>query len=73
MRELECSSTASNVKRYGFNGKENDDEVKGRGNASDFGARVYDARLGKFLSVDPLLKEFPWNSPYSFAENDVIR
>ncbi|MFM7857270.1 MAG: hypothetical protein ACKO96_36460 [Flammeovirgaceae bacterium] len=25
------------------------------------------------LSVDPLTKEFPWNSPYAFAENDVIR
>ncbi len=35
--------------------------------------RIYDPRLGKFLSVDPLTKEYPWNSTYSFAENDVIR
>ena len=35
--------------------------------------RVYDNRLGKFLSVDPIAKDFPWNSPYAFAENDVIR
>lgn len=35
--------------------------------------RIYDARLGRFLSVDPLTKEYPWNSTYSFAENDVIR
>ncbi len=26
--------------RYGFNGKENDNEVKGDGNSVDFGARI---------------------------------
>lgn len=35
--------------------------------------RVYDPRIGKFLSVDPLTKSYPWNSPYSYAEGDVIR
>jgi RHS repeat-associated protein len=58
--------------RYGFNGKENDNEVKGEGNQQDYGMRVYDPRLGKFLSVDPLMKEYPWNSTYSFAENSPI-
>jgi RHS repeat-associated protein len=59
--------------RYGFNGKENDNEVKGEGNQQDYGMRIYDPRLGKFLSVDPLSKDYPWNSTYAFAENDVIR
>lgn len=59
--------------RYGYNGKENDNEVKGTSNQQDYGLRVYDPRLGKFLSIDPLAKKFAWNSPYSFAENDVIR
>ncbi len=27
----------------------------------------------RFWSVDPIAKSFPWNSPYAFAENDVIR
>ena len=27
----------------------------------------------RFLSVDPLAKSFAWNSPYTYAENDVIR
>ena len=58
--------------RYGFNGKENDNEVKGEGNQQDYGMRIYDPRLGKFLSVDPLLKEYPWNSTYAFAENSPI-
>ena len=59
--------------RYGFNGKENDNEVKGEGNQQDYGMRVYDPRVGRFLSVDPLFKGYPWNSPYAFAENDVLR
>ncbi|HWJ29919.1 MAG TPA: hypothetical protein VNS32_25490, partial [Flavisolibacter sp.] len=48
------TSGSLGVYRYGFNGKENDDEVKGEGNQQDYGMRVYDTRLGKFLSVDPL-------------------
>ncbi|MFD2920404.1 LamG-like jellyroll fold domain-containing protein [Terrimonas rubra] len=58
--------------RYGFNGKENDNEVKGEGNQQDYGFRIYDPRLAKFLSVDPLEKEYPWNSVYAFAENEPI-
>ncbi len=58
--------------RYGFNGQEKDDEVKGNGNSLSFLYRVYDPRLGKFLSVDPLADDYPWNSTYAFAENKVI-
>ncbi|MDX2172812.1 MAG: hypothetical protein SFY56_06810, partial [Bacteroidota bacterium] len=32
--------------RYGFNGKEKDNEMKGDGNSYDFDARIYDPRLG---------------------------
>ncbi len=55
--------------RYGFNGKENDPES----GTQDYGMRIYNPSLGKFLSVDPLSDEYPWNSTYAFAENDVIR
>ncbi len=59
--------------RYGFNGKENDNDVKGDGNQQDYGMRIYDPRLGKFLSVDPLFKTYAWNSTYCFAENSPIK
>ena len=60
--------------RFAFNGKESDPEWKGTiGAVYDYGFRIYDSRTGKFLSVDPLTREFPWNSTYTFAENDVIR
>jgi RHS repeat-associated protein len=59
--------------RYGFNGKENDNEVKGEGNQQDYGMRIYDPRLGRFLSVDPLLKDFPFYTPYHFAGNSPLK
>ncbi len=57
---------------YGFNGKENIDEVYGKGKLSDFGDRLVDPRLGKFLSVDPLQRKFPFYSVYHFAGNSPI-
>ena len=59
--------------RYGFNGMEKDDEIKGSGGSSyDFAARMYDSRLGRFLSLDRLAKKFPFYSPYLFAGNTPI-
>ncbi|THU32398.1 type II toxin-antitoxin system death-on-curing family toxin [Niastella caeni] len=59
--------------KFGFNGKMNDDEVKGLGNQQDYGMRIYDARIGKFLSVDPLTQDYPWYTPYQFAGNTPIQ
>jgi RHS repeat-associated protein len=58
--------------RYGFNGKENDNEVKGEGNQQDYGMRIYDPRLGRFLSVDPLTKTYPMLTPFQFCSNRPI-
>lgn len=59
--------------RFGFNGKENDDEAKGYGNQVDYGARIYDTRIGRFLSLDPLQKKYPELTPYQFASNSPIQ
>ena len=58
--------------RYGFQNQEKDDEIKGEGNSINFDFRVHDPRIGRFLSVDPLVHSYPGNSPYAFAENRVI-
>lgn len=58
---------------FGFNGQLKDNEVYGEGNAYSFEYRIHDARIGRFLSVDPLAREYPWNSPYAFAENSPIK
>lgn len=46
--------------------------MKGEGNELDYGMRVYDLRLGRFLSVDPLSGDYPWNSTYAYAENSPV-
>jgi RHS repeat-associated protein len=56
--------------RYGFNGKENDKEISASG--QDYGMRIYDGRIGRFLSVDPLSPKYPWYTPYQFAGNKPI-
>ncbi len=58
--------------RFGFNGKHKDNEVKGTGNNYDYGMRMYDSRLGRPLSVDPLQKSYPNLTPYQFFSNNPI-
>ncbi len=58
--------------RYGFQGQEKDDEIKGEGNSVNYKYRIHDPRLGRFFTMDPLTTEYPWNSTYAFSENRVI-
>ena len=71
MNDRKVSYTTQDY-RYGYNGKENDNEVKGESNQQDYGFRVYDPRVGRFLSVDPLTKDYPMLTPYQFASNMPI-
>jgi RHS repeat-associated protein len=52
---------------------ERDDEVKGQGNSLDFGARIYDPRVGRWLSSDPSASKQPSFSPYkAFLNNPLV-
>jgi len=64
---------SSNSYRYGFNGKEKDDELKGEGNSLDFDARMLDPRVGRWFAIDPLEKRFPSLSTYNYAFNNPTR
>lgn len=55
--------------RFAFNGKELDNETYGEGNEYDFGERIFNSRLGRWLSLDPLMNKFPYFSPYNYAGN----
>jgi RHS repeat-associated protein len=70
-RENEVFSNSSTVSyRYGFNGMEKDDEhTQGK---YDFGARIYDGRLGRWMSLDPLARKFPSISDFAFVANMPI-
>jgi len=78
---LECSFELRNTLMYwqsngycfGFNGKERDNEGMGGGGSTyDYGFRIYNGQIGKFLSVDPLFKSYPMLTPYQFASNMPI-
>jgi RHS repeat-associated protein len=63
---------SSTAYRYGFNGMEKDDELKGIGNSYDFGARMFDPRVGRWFAPDPLEKDFPFISTYVYALNNPL-
>ncbi|MBI5539678.1 MAG: RHS repeat-associated core domain-containing protein [Bacteroidia bacterium] len=59
--------------RFGFNGKEKDDEITGStGSNLDFGARIYDSRIARWLTIDPLSFNYPFLSPYQYCANNPI-
>jgi RHS repeat-associated protein len=58
--------------RYGFQGYEGDSEIKGEGNSYTTEFRQYDPRLGRWLTLDPLMASFPWQSPYVAFDNNPI-
>jgi len=59
--------------KYGFNGQEKDDEIKGAGNSYDFGERMYDPRLGRWLKPDKNEALTPGLTPYRFGLNNPMR
>ena len=69
---VQVSNKLNDGYRFGYNGQEKDNEIAGEGNEIEFKYRLYDPRIGKFKSTDPLHKSYPWNSDYAFAENRVI-
>jgi RHS repeat-associated protein len=66
-------SVDSDAYRYGFQGQERDDEVKGEGNSYNYTFRMHDPRLGRFFAVDPLSPKYPHYTPYQFSGNKVIQ
>mgnify|MGYP003290619649 CR=1 FL=1 len=59
------------VQPYKYNGKELD--TKAGLNWYDYGARHYDAALGRFLTVDPLAEKYYGASPFAYCNNNPIR
>ena len=64
-------ASTGNVQPYKYNGKELDTE-KGL-NWYDYGARQYDAALGRFTTVDPLAEKYYGVSPYAYCGNNPVR
>jgi RHS repeat-associated protein len=65
--------SSSDGYRYGFSGKEKDDELKGEGNSYDFGARMLDSRVGRWFAPDPKESKYPSFSTYNYVANSPLR
>ncbi|MEJ0034190.1 MAG: RHS repeat-associated core domain-containing protein [Bacteroidota bacterium] len=59
--------------RYGFNGKEKDENTGWGSTEYDYGFRIYNPEIGRFLSVDPLTSSYPWYTPYQFSGDTPIQ
>jgi len=71
-QEIASRTAVGTSYKYGFQGQEKDDEVKGKGNSVNYKYRMHDPRIGRFFAIDPLASKYPHNSPYAFSENRVI-
>jgi len=75
---MQTRTWSSGAYRFGFNGQEKDDEINVDGGSYDFGARILDTRLCRWLSVDPLFHKFSMlttfclngNNPLIFIDKD---
>ena len=63
-------ANSTNVQPYKYNGKELDTK-KGL-NWYDYGARHYDAAIGRFATVDPMAEKYYSMSPYAYCGNEPI-
>ena len=68
--ELDGRTVSLEGYRFGYQGSEKDNEFKGNGNSYTTEFRQLDPRLGRWLSVDPVVKEH--RSPYDVLSNNPI-
>ena len=64
------SSSSSSVQPYKYNGKELD--TKNGLNWYDYGARMYDAVLGRWHVMDPMAEKYYGWSPYVYCKNNPV-
>jgi len=67
---IESRSFSSQTYRFGFNGQEKDNDFANEN--LNFGARIYDSRIGRWHSVDAYSGMYSSYSSYNYALNNPI-
>jgi RHS repeat-associated protein len=70
--ELDGRTVSLDGYRFGYQGSEKDNEFKGEGNSYTTEFRQLDPRLGRWFSIDPVAKKYPFQSPYVSVDNNPL-
>ncbi|MBK7636794.1 MAG: RHS repeat-associated core domain-containing protein [Saprospiraceae bacterium] len=70
MEWINLADTLQPRNLYRYNGKEMIEEMDL--NLAGYGARYYDAVIGRFINVDPLAEKYPGMTPYNYVGNNPI-
>ena len=73
-QEIKSRSWTIESDRYlfGYQDMLRENTVNGEGNMYSTEFRMFDARLGRWMSLDPLMDQFPWMSPFVGMDNNPI-
>ena len=70
-RVADSTMQTTSINRWRYNAKEEQDSIAGLPYL-DYGARLYDPVIGRWLQQDPMAEKYPHLSPYNFCGDNPV-